>query len=205
MAGRRLASNITDAQLQELHAMLDELQASQVHGELNNCFTLNIAFHDRMIELAGNATMPGLYRQVVNRMHLLRRRGFSIAGSSQASHTKHRLILEALASRDPKAVALAMRQHVQAGFQRAIAAHSAEDPFVGLRHNSRLNCRRRQRRRLPAVGTFDVIVASRTRNAALIQGRSRSLEPRPWLLHGRRQPVTDVSEVSLWRHCGRIN
>jgi DNA-binding GntR family transcriptional regulator len=52
MAGRRLASNITDAQLQELHAMLDELQASPVNGELNNCFTLNIAFYDRMREVA---------------------------------------------------------------------------------------------------------------------------------------------------------
>ncbi|MFM0055489.1 FCD domain-containing protein [Paraburkholderia phytofirmans] len=127
MAGRRLASKITDAQLQELHAMLDQLEASSIHGELNNYFTLNIAFHDRLVELAGNPTMLGFYRQVVNRTHLLRRRGFSIAGSSQASHAEHRMILDALATRDPEAVALAMRQHVQAGFQRAIAAHSAED------------------------------------------------------------------------------
>ena len=127
IAGRRLATKITDAQLQELHAMLDQLEASSIHGELNNYFTLNIAFHDRLVELSGNATMLGLYRQVVNRMHLLRRRGFSIAGSSQASHNEHRMILDALARRDPDAVALAMRQHVQAGFQRAISAHGAED------------------------------------------------------------------------------
>ncbi|HEY2022675.1 FCD domain-containing protein [Paraburkholderia sp.] len=128
MAGRRLASKITDAQLQELHAMLDQLEASSIHGELNNYFTLNIAFHDRLVELSGNATMLQFYRQVVNRMHLLRRRGFSIAGSSQASHNEHRAILAALARRDPEAVALAMRQHVQAGFQRAISAHAADEP-----------------------------------------------------------------------------
>jgi DNA-binding GntR family transcriptional regulator len=127
IAGRRLATKITDAQLQELHAMLDQLEASSIHGELNNYFTLNIAFHDRLVELSGNTTILGLYRQVVNRMHLLRRRGFSIAGSSQASHHEHRMILDALARRDPDAVALAMFQHVQAGFQRAISAHSAED------------------------------------------------------------------------------
>ena len=127
MAGRQLASKVTDTQLQELHAMLDQLEASSIHGELNNYFTLNIAFHDRLVELTGNATMLGLYRQVINRMHLLRRRGFSIAGSSQASHTEHRRILDALARRDPEAVAIAMRQHVQAGFQRATSAHSAED------------------------------------------------------------------------------
>src|ERR1700761_3434570 len=60
MAGRRLASKITDTQLQELHAMLDQLEASSIHGELNNYFTLNIAFHDRLVELSGNATMLGL-------------------------------------------------------------------------------------------------------------------------------------------------
>jgi DNA-binding GntR family transcriptional regulator len=127
MAGRRLATKITDAQLQELHTMLDQLEDSSIHGELNNYFTLNIAFHDRLVELSGNATILGLYRQVVNRMHLLRRRGFSIAGSSQASHNEHRQILDALARRDPEAVALAMRQHVQAGFQRAISAHGTEE------------------------------------------------------------------------------
>jgi DNA-binding GntR family transcriptional regulator len=147
MAGRQLALKITDTQLQELHAMLDQLEASSIHGELNNYFTLNIAFHDRLVELSGNATMLGLDRQVVNRMHLLRRRGFSIAGSSQASHTEHRRILDALARRDPEAVAIAMRQHVQAGFQRAISAHSAEDAA-------------------PATG----VVAAKTARAILVDG-----------------------------------
>jgi DNA-binding GntR family transcriptional regulator len=126
MAGRRLAAHITEAHLQELRAMLDQLETSSIHGEMNNYFPLNIAFHDRLVELAGNATMLRLYRQVVNRMHLLRRRGFSIAGSSQASHTEHRMILEALATRDPEAAARAMRQHVLAGFQRATSAHDHE-------------------------------------------------------------------------------
>ncbi|HXZ08436.1 MAG TPA: FCD domain-containing protein [Paraburkholderia sp.] len=140
MAGRRLATKITEAQLQELHAMLDELEASSIHGELNNYFTLNIAFHDRLVEMSGNATMLGLYRQVVNRMHLLRRRGFSISGSSKASHAEHRMILEALARHDPEAVARAMRQHVQAGFQRTTSAQDADDashPVEAVRDESR--------------------------------------------------------------------
>jgi DNA-binding GntR family transcriptional regulator len=127
MAGRRLAPIVTDAHLTELEGMLTALEASSLHGEVNNYFTLNIAFHDRLVEMAGNAVMLGLYRQVINRMHLLRRRGFSIAGSSQASHHEHRLILAALRSRDPDAVAQAMRQHVHAGFQRATSAGDASD------------------------------------------------------------------------------
>jgi DNA-binding GntR family transcriptional regulator len=128
MAGRRLAAVITDAELSELREMLDRLEARSNDGELNDYFSLNIAFHDRLVEMAGNATMLALYRQVINRMHLLRRRGFSHSGSSQASHEEHRMILEALAARDLDAVARTMRRHVESGFQRASTASvPAED------------------------------------------------------------------------------
>lgn len=126
LAGRRLASRITDAQLQELQAMLVQLESSSSHDDINNYFSLNIAFHDRLVEMAGNETLLSLYRQVINRMHLLRRRGFSLAGSSQASHTEHRMILTALTARDADSVARMMRQHVQQGYQRACNAHESE-------------------------------------------------------------------------------
>lgn len=122
MAGRALAPVITGAQLKELHALLDQLEASAVQGGVNHYFPLNISFHDRLVEMAGNGVLLGLYRQLVNRMHLMRRRGFSAAGSSQASHAEHRAILEALATRDPERAARAMREHVQAGYQRAFGA-----------------------------------------------------------------------------------
>jgi DNA-binding GntR family transcriptional regulator len=125
MAGRLLAPRVTDRELQELRRMLAQLEASSIRGGVNHYFPLNIAFHDRLVELAGNATLLGLYRQVVNRLHLLRRRGFSGAGSSEASHEEHRMILEALATRDGEVAARAMRQHVRSGFQRALAASAS--------------------------------------------------------------------------------
>jgi len=127
MAGRRLAPRITSEQLEELRAMVAQLKASSSSGGGSDYFPLNIAFHDRLVEMAGNATLLGMYRQVVNRMHLLRRRGFSLSGSSEASHAEHSQILDALASRDEDATARAMRQHVENGFQRAVAAHHLED------------------------------------------------------------------------------
>jgi DNA-binding GntR family transcriptional regulator len=124
MAGRLLAPTITQTQLSGLEAMLNELETSASEGELSRYFPLNIAFHDRVVEMTGNATLLAMYRQVVNRMHLLRLRGFSIAGSSKASHEEHRQILAALATRDPDAAAKAMREHVMNGFHRAMAAHA---------------------------------------------------------------------------------
>ena len=120
MAGRLLAPSITDRQLQELRAMLDRLEAAAQRNEVNKYFPLNIAFHDRLVEMAGNATLLGIYRQLVNRMHLLRRRGFSVSGSSDASHAEHRVIMDALATRNPDAGALAMRRHVEGGYARTM-------------------------------------------------------------------------------------
>jgi DNA-binding GntR family transcriptional regulator len=127
MAGRLLAPRVTPEQMEELKALVSQLETSAVSGGVTPYFVLNIAFHDRMVEMTGNTMLLGLYRQVVNRMHLLRRRGFSLSGSSAASHAEHRVILEALATRNAQATARAMRQHVESGFQRGVAAHHLEE------------------------------------------------------------------------------
>ena len=57
-----------------------------------------------------------LYRQVINRMHLLRRRSFS--SGNAASHREHRAMVAALANRDAAAAAAVMRKHVENGFER---------------------------------------------------------------------------------------
>ncbi len=127
MAGRLLAPRVTAAQIAELGTMLGQLESTSTSDGISRYFELNVAFHDRVVEMTGNATLLGLYRQVVNRMHLLRRRGFSLAGSSAASHAEHRAILEALSTRNADTAAKAMRQHVQHGFERAQAAHHIEE------------------------------------------------------------------------------
>jgi DNA-binding GntR family transcriptional regulator len=121
MAGRLLAPDITDEQLSELSGALTTLEASSAHPGVNEYFSLNIAFHDRLVAMTGNQVLLGLYRQVVNRMHLLRRRGFLITGSSAASHAEHQIILAALTRRDAEATARAMRDHVDGGYRRTIS------------------------------------------------------------------------------------
>ena len=126
-AGRLLTPRITDEQIEELTGLVTQLEITAVTGGVNLHFPLNIAFHDRIVEMTGNTMLLSVYRQVVNRMHLLRRRGFSLSGSSAASHAEHRIILEALANRDVDAAACAMRHHVENGFKRAVAAHHLEE------------------------------------------------------------------------------
>lgn len=125
MAGRLLAPSFTDRQASELAGMLEELEAASTSGDVDRYFPLNIAFHDRLVEMAGNKTLLGFYRQVIDRMHLLRRRGFETDSSSAASHKEHLAILRALRLRDADAASRAMGQHVSNGFERTIGAKLA--------------------------------------------------------------------------------
>lgn len=118
MAGRLLAQRITPAIIEELNGWLDQLKDAAEAGEMARYFPLNIAFHDRLVELTGNATLLEFYRQVIDRMHLLRRRNFEEAQGSAASQKEHRAVVDALATGNPETVVAAMRRHVVNGYAR---------------------------------------------------------------------------------------
>ncbi len=120
MAGKLLAPRVTPAIEEELRGWLDRLAAVAATGDMATYFPLNIAFHDRLVVLAGNATLTEFYRQAMDRMHLLRRRNFNEGLGSVASQTEHRMIVAALTTRDPAAAAAAMRQHVLNGYARLL-------------------------------------------------------------------------------------
>ena len=117
-AGRLLAPRITSDQLAELGDWLTRLAMAASRGDMAQYFPLNIGFHDRLVEMTGNATLLEFYRKVVDRMHLLRRRNFSVDYGSEASQAEHRAIVEALATRNPVHVGAIMRAHVTNGYNR---------------------------------------------------------------------------------------
>jgi len=119
IAGRMLAPRIADEQLAELAAMVDSMESADA---IDGYFPLNIRFHDRIVEMAGNRPLMAMYRRLINEMHLLRRRGLVAGGGLLVSNQEHRAIVAALASRDPDAVAAVMRGHVIAGRERLMLA-----------------------------------------------------------------------------------
>lgn len=118
MAGRLLAPRMNAAISGELEDWLKRLAASARSGDMKTYFPLNIAFHDRLVELTENRTLIEFYRKVIDRMHLLRRRNFNEGQGSQASQDEHRAIVEALRTRDPAEAARVMRAHVLKGYER---------------------------------------------------------------------------------------
>jgi DNA-binding GntR family transcriptional regulator len=117
-AGRALAPRITATELAELQTRLATLDDAS--GDIAGYFEANIAFHDRIVEMAGNHTLLELYRSLIDRMHLLRSRSFSSSLGTGPSRAEHRAIIKALATRDADAAALALRHHVENGFRRMI-------------------------------------------------------------------------------------
>jgi phosphonate utilization transcriptional regulator len=122
LAGRVLAPRITDAEIAELRRRVDELDARLSPEAFATYFPLNLSFHDRIVEMTGNRKLLVIYRRLINEMHLLRRRGLLRGGGLLVSNEEHRIIVDALASRDPAAAGAAMRDHVRAGRNRLLVA-----------------------------------------------------------------------------------
>jgi DNA-binding GntR family transcriptional regulator len=117
MAGRELAVSISAAQIEELQLFLGRLEQAAVTG-IGAYFPLNIAFHDRIVEMTNNAVLLEFYRRVIDRMHLLRRRSFDASDGSSLSRVEHGLIVDALAAGNAERAGKMMRDHVENGYER---------------------------------------------------------------------------------------
>ena len=118
LVGRYLARHMTSAQRTEATALVDAMDvAVQAHDELGY-HQLNLGFHDRLVEMAGNRRLTGIYRKLVKELALIRRRNLAGAGVLPVSASEHRDILAAIASGDPERAGRMMFDHALDGKQR---------------------------------------------------------------------------------------
>ncbi len=127
LAGELLAPRITEGELAELRERVDALDGYATHADFDRYFPMNLKFHDRIFEMAGNRTLLDIYRRLTNELHTSRRRGLLRGGGLSVSNTEHRAIVEALATRDPARAGEAMRHHVRSGGDRIIRAAAFAD------------------------------------------------------------------------------
>jgi DNA-binding GntR family transcriptional regulator len=118
LAGRLLAERITDKEVAELRAYVDELETYTEPENFQKYFPLNLQFHRRIFEMAGNNRLLDMYQRLINELHTVRRNGLLSGGGLAVSNDEHRRIVDALAARDPDATAAAMRAQVVAGDRR---------------------------------------------------------------------------------------
>jgi DNA-binding GntR family transcriptional regulator len=101
--GRKLAETCTAAQVKHRH---------------------NLAFHDTLLELAGNAKFTANYRRLIKELSLIRRKNLDV--ESMVVYTReHRQIVKAIAARDAEAAGRAMFDHVMNSRERTLHNFSA--------------------------------------------------------------------------------
>lgn len=120
LAGELIVKRASNDEIEELQKLVDLMQVAADNGKVEDYYKLNLQFHDLLMNAAKNGALKDTYHQIVNQLHLLRRRGLVQEGSLQVSNQEHRKIVAALAARDANAASFAIRSHVSNGFTRLI-------------------------------------------------------------------------------------
>jgi phosphonate utilization transcriptional regulator len=129
LIGQRVAERATPEQLRELDAVLEEMDGATDKQDVKSYHTLNLKFHDMLVDFAGNARLIETYRLLTRGLLLFRLRGLQDGGGFAVSNTEHRAVMRAVAQRDSTRAGQLLRQHAtksRARMHKAAARHPQE-------------------------------------------------------------------------------
>lgn len=133
--GRRLAQTASPEQVRELRARVERMEKAAAQDDVDGYFAANLAFHDRLVELAGNAKLLAIYRRLVNELVLFRRTTLAQGGALPVSTREHREIVERIAAHASAAAGRALYDHVMASRDRM---HRADGGGVAAARSRKL-------------------------------------------------------------------
>jgi DNA-binding GntR family transcriptional regulator len=116
-----VATQATDAELAELQALHQELEAAAQPGKENadQFFAVNERFHMRLLEIANNRWRDQMVADLRKVMKLNRHNSLLKDGRIAQSLEEHRAIMVALSARDPLATTQCMQAHFSHGLEAA--------------------------------------------------------------------------------------
>jgi phosphonate utilization transcriptional regulator len=120
LVGRQLAKNITSEQLKEIKALVDAMEKAVKLEDAYNYHLLNLKFHDRLVEMAGNRKLNDIYRKLIKELSLFRRLNLADGWLLPISSNEHRQIVKAIASGNADVAGKAMFDHAQESKVRTI-------------------------------------------------------------------------------------
>jgi DNA-binding GntR family transcriptional regulator len=112
MLARHAASRITPVHVADLRGILEEMTARVGAGDPLGYSELNAQFHELIWAIAGQGVAAKLVANLKSQSIRFQYRTILQPGRPDRSLGEHRLIVEALASRDPDASEAAMRAHL---------------------------------------------------------------------------------------------
>jgi phosphonate utilization transcriptional regulator len=120
LVGRLLAKNITPAQLKELKSLVSAMQKAVKDEDAHHYHLLNLQFHDRLVEMAGNRKLTDIYRKLIKELSLFRRLNLADSWLMPLSANEHRHIVKAIASGDAETAGHVMFTHAMESKERTI-------------------------------------------------------------------------------------
>lgn len=118
LAGELIVKRAKDSEIEELQALVEQMQSAADQKKTEPYYKLNLRFHDVLVRAARNGALEDTYKKIVHQLHLLRRRGLVQEGNLQVSNQEHGIIVSALVERDADKASRAIRDHVANGFKR---------------------------------------------------------------------------------------
>lgn len=123
----RLAASSTAEQRARLAQLIETMAAAIEAGDAPAYYEHNLAFHDALMDYAGNARAKEMYDALVKESHLSRRKSLFSARAMAESNAEHRVILDAIRRGDPAAARAAGEAHIVGGKRRFLDALGLSD------------------------------------------------------------------------------
>ena len=117
-AASELAQDANDAQIAELQALHDALEAAV--DDRDEFFNANERFHMRVLEMLDNKWLSQMVADLRKVMKLNRHNSLFKSGRIEESLQEHRELMQALAARDPSAAQARVKLHFKNGLAAAV-------------------------------------------------------------------------------------
>jgi DNA-binding GntR family transcriptional regulator len=112
LAARSAASNVSEQQVAELRALLEEMRSRLDDGDLLGASELNATLHARLLEIGGHRTVSRLVATLNSQLVRFQYKTILVPGRAEQSLAEHRAIVDAVAAGDPDAAEQAVREHL---------------------------------------------------------------------------------------------
>jgi DNA-binding GntR family transcriptional regulator len=111
MAARLITQSASDADIAGLRRMFATFEDDKLHAKLDEYSEVNIAFHQKIIELSGNQVLIQLAANLFTHMRMIRGRTIGEDDRVERSIRDHMNIIQALEARDTERAEDLVRQH----------------------------------------------------------------------------------------------
>ena len=101
--------------------MVDAMERAVKAADLRSYHLLNLQFHDRLVDMAGNRKLTAIYRKLIKELSLFRRLNLADGWLMPISAGEHRAIVKAIASGDAQAAGQAMFAHAMESKDRMLS------------------------------------------------------------------------------------